>query len=407
MKLFTRVNIVSICLFNFFIVSLLGLLMRYKIGFEFPYLDQRNLQHAHSHFAFAGWVTLLLMVLMVKIIQSKRDFNSTYFNILLIIQLVCSYGVLISFIIQGYKFWTILFLVLLIFNSFAFSIEYIRRSSKINFFEGNKWFLAGLFFNFISTLGTFYLSYMMASHTFDQDKYLTSIYWYLHFQYNGFFFFGCLGLLVDYLENQRINLLPLRSIFKMFLISCVPAIGLSLLWMKLPVWIYYLIIPAALVQFFVWFKLLAFIKGSSFEQKFPRLLRYLFVCLALSFTIKFLLQLGSSLPFINQLVFGSRPVIIAYLHLVLLVCISVFLLTYMYVKKLVVINKELQVGLAILILSIYINEILLAIHGAFSMIYILVPYINEMLFGISVCISIGLFMIVKSFWNASKNTCTL
>lgn len=406
MKLFNRFNIVSICLFNFFIVSLLGLLMRYKIGFEFPYLDQRNLQHAHSHFAFAGWVTLLLMALMVKVLKSKHDFNNTYFNILLVIQLICSYGVLISFIIQGYKFWTILFLVLLILTSFAFSIEYIRRAFKIKLFEGNKWFLAGLFFNFISTFGTFYLSYMMASHAFDQDKYLTSIYWYLHFQYNGFFFFCCLGLLIDYLETQQVSVLPLRSAFNLFFIACIPAVGLSLLWMKLPDWIYYLIIPAALLQIFAWFKILAFINKSSFKQVFPVLLKYLFICLALSFSIKFLLQLGSAFPVLNQMVFGSRAVIIAYLHLVLLVCISVFLLVYVYINNFIFITKTLQIGLIVLILSIYINELLLAIHGIFSMNYVLVPYINEMLFSISLVISVGLFMIVLSVLKQKKTIAT-
>lgn len=403
MKLFSRLNIVSICLFNFFIVSLLGLVMRYKIGFEFPFLDQRNLQHAHSHFAFAGWVTLLLMGLMVKVLKSKFDFNFKYFNILLVIQLICSYGVLVSFILQGYKFWTILFLVLSIFTSFAFSIEYIRRSSKIKLFESNKWFLAGLFFNFISTLGTFYLSYMMATHAFDQNKYLTSIYWYLHFQYNGFFFFCCMGLLVDYLENKKISVLSLRSVFNLFFITCIPTVVLSLLWMNLPVWINYVLIPAALVQVFAWFKMLALLKNTSFKEKFPLLLRYVFICLALSFSIKFLLQLGSSLPLLNQLVFGSRPVIIAYLHLVLLVCISVFLLVYVYVNNLIAINKRLQIGLVVLVLSIYINEVLLAIHGIFSMNYVLVPYINEMLFFISLVISVGLFIILMSFSQRDKN----
>ena len=42
-------------IFNLMLVALIGLLMRYKILFEFPLLDQKSLQHSHSHFAFAGW----------------------------------------------------------------------------------------------------------------------------------------------------------------------------------------------------------------------------------------------------------------------------------------------------------------------------------------------------------------
>ena len=45
---------IKISLFSLLVVALLGVLMRYKIAFELPYLAQKNIQHAHSHFAFAG-----------------------------------------------------------------------------------------------------------------------------------------------------------------------------------------------------------------------------------------------------------------------------------------------------------------------------------------------------------------
>ena len=61
----------KISLLNLLIVAILGLLMRYKIGFEFPFLDQKHLQHSHSHFAFSGWISHTLMVLMVYFIQTK------------------------------------------------------------------------------------------------------------------------------------------------------------------------------------------------------------------------------------------------------------------------------------------------------------------------------------------------
>jgi hypothetical protein len=55
---------IPLVLASLVLVASLGVLMRYKIAFEFPYLDQKNLQHAHSHFAFAGWVTQALMLLI-------------------------------------------------------------------------------------------------------------------------------------------------------------------------------------------------------------------------------------------------------------------------------------------------------------------------------------------------------
>ena len=72
-------------LINLLIVALLGLLMRYKIGFEFPFLDQKYLQHSHSHFAFSGWLSHTLMVLMVYFLQTKiKDFNGNQYKNIII-----------------------------------------------------------------------------------------------------------------------------------------------------------------------------------------------------------------------------------------------------------------------------------------------------------------------------------
>jgi hypothetical protein len=56
---------IRVAIINLLIVAFLGVVMRYKIGFEFPYLNQKNLQHAHSHFAFGGWISMMIMVLML------------------------------------------------------------------------------------------------------------------------------------------------------------------------------------------------------------------------------------------------------------------------------------------------------------------------------------------------------
>ena len=52
---------VRLLLLNLLIVASLGVLMRYKIAFEFPFFNQKNIQHAHSYFAFSGWVTQALL----------------------------------------------------------------------------------------------------------------------------------------------------------------------------------------------------------------------------------------------------------------------------------------------------------------------------------------------------------
>ena len=118
----------KISLLNLLIVAALGVLMRYKIGFDFPYFNQKNIQHAHSHFAFAGWITHALYILMIHYILKRIPQVETknYKNII-IINLICSYGMLFSFFFQGYGILSILLstITIIIACFFAFFIVFL------------------------------------------------------------------------------------------------------------------------------------------------------------------------------------------------------------------------------------------------------------------------------------------
>ena len=62
---FTLFRWLKISLFNLLIVATLGVILRYKILYYLPFVDQKHLLHGHSHFAFAGWISQALMVLLV------------------------------------------------------------------------------------------------------------------------------------------------------------------------------------------------------------------------------------------------------------------------------------------------------------------------------------------------------
>src|SRR6266542_3878829 len=59
---------IKIPFLNLLIVSFIGVTLRYKIAFPLPFVEQKYLLHAHSHFAFTGWLSQLLMTLIVKYI---------------------------------------------------------------------------------------------------------------------------------------------------------------------------------------------------------------------------------------------------------------------------------------------------------------------------------------------------
>ena len=45
-------KLLRICVLNFFILSLIGLLLRAYPIFDVPYFSYKNVLHGHSHFAF-------------------------------------------------------------------------------------------------------------------------------------------------------------------------------------------------------------------------------------------------------------------------------------------------------------------------------------------------------------------
>ncbi|MFN3968961.1 hypothetical protein [Flavobacterium sp.] len=397
-------------LLNLLIVALLGLLMRYKIGFEFPFFNQKNLQHSHSHFAFAGWISHTLMVLMVGFLEKRGNRQKALgnrfgnYNKILLANLICAYGMLVFFIIQGYAAFSIVFSTASIIVAYVFGYQYWKDLKAVDKSSLSvNWFKGAIFFNVISSLGTFALAYMMVTKNIHQNEYLASIYYYLHFQYNGWFFFACMGLLVHFLDLKTTDSPLYQKVFWLFFIACIPAYVLSVLWLDIPLWIYIPTVIAAFLQVFAWFPFLFKViktKKGVFEN-YPFFLRYIIVFVAVACSGKLLLQLGSTIPALSQLAFGFRPIVIAYLHLVLLAVISLFLLFYIYVNHFFFIRSPIKFGITLFSVGVFLNELVLAVQGIASFSYTVIPFVNELLFGIAALMVSGIG--ITAFYSIKKS----
>ncbi len=392
-------------LINLLIVALLGLLMRYKIGFEFPYFNQKSLQNSHSHFAFSGWISHTLMVLMIAYLNKKSNspIDLKKYNFILAANLICSYGMLVSFILQGYGAFSIAFSSASIFVSYAFGYSYIKQLKQLPSDDlSKKWFAAAIFFNIISSLGTFFLVYMLITRTIHEEEYLASIFYYLHFQYNGWFFFASMGLLYGFLNLKKADHSFFDTTFKLFFFSCLPAYFLSTLWANLPFWVYVLTVIAAFLQVVAWYTFLIIIVKTKKEYltNFPYFLRYILLFVAFAVSVKVVLQLVSTIPSVSKLAFGFRPIVIAYLHLVLLAIISLFLLFYIYAHHLIHSNKRIKLGVLIFSVGVLLNEIILAVQGIASFSYTVIPYVNELLLGAAIVLVTGIGL--TAFYSIKK-----
>ncbi|MCW4453092.1 hypothetical protein OK344_12855 [Kaistella sp. BT6-1-3] len=383
--------------FNFFLVALLGVIMRYKILYSLPFLDQKHLQEAHSHFAFYGWITNVLYVLIVNYISKVNPLvQLKKYEYLIVINLAASFAMLGTFIYGGYFWASIAASTAALLTSFVFCYFFIRDSMKIQ--DASKiWFLAGLFFAVISSAGVFNLAYMMSSKNINQDLYLASEYYFLHFQYNGFFIFSCIGLLLYSLKEAGTPISEKKNklLFWLMFLGCFIGVGLSVLWMKLPAAVFTLIVIATLGQTAGAVMIYDFVKKSwtNLVVKWSPMHRFVLLFVGFAFAVKIALQLGSNIPAVNQFAFGFRNVVIAYLHLVLLMCIATFLVNEILATNFFTISKPLLLGLKLFLLGIFLNEFLLGLMGIFSIKYISIPYANHFLLYISLLIFIALLLI--------------
>jgi hypothetical protein len=397
---------INISLLNLLIVAAVGVLMRFKIGFEFPYFDQKYLQHAHSHFAFAGWITHTLFVFIVSILSHElQSLSLSKYLLIIKLNLICAYGMLISFALQGYDTASILFSSCSILLSFAFGGFYFYDTlrSKINF-KGHSWFTAALAFAILSSAGTFMLAYMMSTKELTLDLYLSSVYYYLHFQYNGWFFFACMGLFIWKLNSVVPAVNIPSTVFKLFTAACIPAFFLSVLWLNIPSWLYLLVIVAAACQVMGFTIFLVHLKRGMPQIKriISSFLQLLFLFAVIAVSIKLLLQLFSTIPEISKLAFGFRTIIIAYLHLVLLAFISVFLLAFMFWQSVITTSKTSIAAMVIIAAGIFLNELILLIQGLASFTYTPVPFANEGLFAVSILIFSGILLLLISNFRLNK-----
>ena len=388
---------ISIAFKNLLIVALLGVIMRYKIAFYLPFIEQKNFLHAHSHFAFSGWVTQVLMILMWAFLyRYLQEESLKKYKWLLLANLGTAYGMLISFSLEGYALISILFSTLSIIVSYSFAGIFWSDLNKIKIKTiSGHWFKAALLFSVLSSLGPFFLSYMMVNKIQHPTWFLASTYYFLHFQYNGWFFFACMGLLCEQLSKSNISFSLHKKIFWLFALAFVPAYFLSALWLPIPSWIYAMVICAALAELLGWILFLKIIvRDKPFSAgALSGQTNWLFILPAIALSIKLLLQLGSTIPFLSKLAFGFRPVVIGYLHLMFLGVISLFIIGYCKMNRLIVTKPSANTGIKIFVTGIILNEILLMIQGLSYMNYISVPYINELLLAAAICMFSGIFLL--------------
>lgn len=388
---------IHFALFNLLIVAILGFVLRYKMTYPLPIVNQKYLQHGHSHFALTGWITQVLMVYIAHNISSLfKGGHFKSYQWLLWGNVIASYGMVFSFPFQGYGTISITFATAAILISFIFTYYVWRDIQKSKTTHpAFKWFKASTLFSVLSAAGLIWMVYLMVTRNINGNLRLASLYLFLHLQYNGWFLFSCFGLFVKKLKDTDLYNKNWIWFFWIAVFCSIPTYFFSLPWLKVPMALSVWIGSAAVLQVIAWFTLLTIEKKrlQTFFRGVTKIVRNLIFLSAFAYSIKVVLQLGSVIPTLGKIVFGYRSIIIGYLHLVFLGVVTLFALGYAFGWGLKKVSSLSRIGAIIFFIGIILSEIGLMVQGSFALMYIRVPYIREMMVTVTAAMLIGVLLL--------------
>lgn len=388
-----------IALLYFLVIALLGVWLRLFFVFRMPDgFNFNNVLHAHSHTALLGWIFIGLMTLIYRVYIDETSENKSYRRIFLLTN-ISALGMLISFPIQGYAFYSISFSTLYLINSYIFTGFIVRNvPERFKYRPSFMMVRMGLFYLVFSSLGIWAVGPVIATVGSDSDWFKYALYFFLHFLYSGFFFSTLIGILLHILEENNIEIPAHRfSQFFVFLhFGIIFSYMLSVLWTGPNPVFYFIATTGAVMQiygYYLFYKLirphLPYLKErlGSFGYGTMKLAWILLI-------IRIFMQLASALPYFAALAFKYRDFIIGYLHMVFLGIIIPVMLIFLHYYKLMHLSKK---PFILFLFTVFITEILIFYRAIAYWLHLPLPellFFNHLLAWISLLFPISVVWII-------------
>tara|TARA_R110001599_G_scaffold98330_1_gene252750 strand:+ start:11081 stop:12313 length:1233 start_codon:yes stop_codon:yes gene_type:complete len=391
----------KIALSYLFIAAFLGIILRLfsvtNINATYKYII-----HTHSHIALLGWVYVALTTLIYHFgIDKKKGKN---YNVIFWSTQITIIGMLFSFPFIGYALYSIIFSTLFLICSYWFYYFFRKNHLLDTKSISYKFISTSLLLMIISTIGPWALGAIMNTLGSTSSWYKNAIYFYLHFQYNGWFIFCLIGVFYFLLEKSKISFSKkaANQFYKLMLVSCVLTLCLSFLWMNPASIIYVIAILGAILQlvaFGVFYKQLQGLKTQLKEYLKPQLYALLKLAFIL-ILIKVSLQAFTGIPYFSELTTYILDFVIGYLHLTFLGVVTISIFVFLNYFKLIVLPKT---WMRIYTLGFILSEVLIFYKGfsAWQQLYLIDNYFTYLVI-CSALMPIGILgILLKSSFTSS------
>ncbi len=380
----------------FFIASLFGLLMRAFHLVEVPWLAYKNILHTHSHIALLGWGFLMLNAGIVFSLIRKKEINKGY-GWLFIGGVIAVIGMLFSFPFQGYGLISISFSTLQILVSYGFAAKLLKAIQLLEKTPGVRLIRWAILSMVISSLGLWALGPISSSLGRMHELYFMSIQWFLHFQLNGWFVFGVLGLVVLFFENRGLTIK--WSVWQeiILVISLVFTYALVITWANPSPTAFAINGLAVILQLLAYLLIITPLFGFVSKSGISKLAKTLLFFALISLFIKGLLQAILVLPAVAVMSYTIRMYVIGFLHLVLLGIMTLGLGGVAIAREWIDESRVLKSGWLFILIAFVSSESLLFLQG--TLIWARLGFLSDYhlwLFLASCLFPIGILFILRA-----------
>lgn len=356
----------SIAILNLCIVAVIGVLLRYAFVHEIPSFEYRNWLHAHSHLAMLGWVYLALFVLIVQVFIPQDTSTSNKYHRLFWSTQIVVWCMLIAFIIKGYWFLSIGFLILHVLLSYLFMRNVWKDTSHdMQSRMSIRLLRMSIVFQCISTLPLWSIPVLNALSLHGTEYYYMAIQFFLHFQFNGWFVFCVLALFFRFLEERNLDI-PQKAagiFFMLLVISCFLTYALAVAWSNpLPI-VFFINGTGVSIQFLalMMFGYFLYVLRKEIHDTFTGNER-IFIYIALGcFFLKILIQTAVVIPDIAKVGYTIRNFVIGFMHLILLGVITMGIFGFAFRQGLL--SAKSKPGAIIVLVGFLLVELFLFGQG--------------------------------------------
>lgn len=390
----------------FFLVSILGISLRYYFIGEVPGFGFNNLKHAHSHGAMLGWAYLASTAMLITFFI-KRTARIKGYIIVLSLTVLSVFGMIISFSFEGYGFYSISFSALHVLASYYFAYLFLtdlKGNTRTASFSHKlaRW---SIYWMLISTLGLWAVGPVSALLGGLHPAYFMSIQWYLHFQFIGWFTFAVLAGCFKLLESHQISVRLPDSVFMILQLSVILTYALSVSWSNPSEVLFYLNATGVLLQAWAFYFLLkALFKGLNDEAINGRTwMKWLLKAGLVVLAFRVFIQMMAVIPAVAEIAYTLRMFVIAFIHLMMMGTFTLIVVPLMQKSLYYEIVKVTAFAWMLYFIAFVMTEILLLGQG--TMLWAKLGFIPDFyyyLLYISLLFPVALFLATVNHYLIKK-----